>query len=804
VVTSRISSEVLSDPVGVVVQLVCTADTTLPPETVTGIVANIAGGRAKQRRLAQALLDRPAVLHDGRSPGPRAIADLLLALRAAGAVSVSAPVCAGCPKQLRTLQRLGEDWWCGPCAKRPEPCSACGQLRKVSFRDRKGQPRCEQCPSRERDPAELAIDVVAAVDPAVTAETVTGALHAAARQRRQYYQIAWAIEDRPELLTGGGAEAPEAGVLRFIDALLAAGATKVVRPACPGCARVIALHRRIRGKWLCRNCVAKSRAVACAACGVIREPCARNEHGQPLCPNCFIRDPANQETCVGCQRRLPVSVRTPDGPMCPNCRPWKTVTCSICGKTGPGMITKSTGQPCCPACKQRWARCTRCGQVRPTRGGTIDEPLCATCTRPDPTFWSTCPGCGQTGRVHAGQRVRCSRCAVLKRLHDVLSDSEGQIRPELQMLHQTLASTDRPSTIDTWLRRSEAPKILQSLAGQPLTHEVLDQLTPIKPVNHLRSVLVAIGALPERDEHMARLEHWINTTLAARADTSEQYLLNRYGRWHHTRRLRSRVGTAKTTTANQFNHVKLHIQAAIGFLDWLHSCGLTLATAQQSDLDIWIASGAATHRREAGNFVRWANKNNLTSLEMPAIRWDGPTRTIDTEARWERARWLLHDTTLNLQDRVAGLLLLLYAQTAATISRLTIDRVHITGDEVRVQLGRESVALPTPLADLVQQLAANRHGHATIAAPMTSQWLFPGGQPGKPISTYQLNKRLSDLGLQPGQSRSTALFDLATQLPAAVLARMLGIHISVAVAWQRASSGDWMTYAAEVSRRTGR
>jgi hypothetical protein len=24
---------------------------------------------------------------------------------------------------------------------------------------------------------------------------------------------------------------------------------------------------------------------------------------------------------------------------------------------------------------------------------------------------------------------------------------------------------------------------------------------------------------------------------------------------------------------------------------------------------------------------------------------------------------------------------------------------------------------------------------------------------------------------------------------------MLGIHISVAVAWQRASSGDWMTYA---------
>ena len=32
---------------------------------------------------------------------------------------------------------------------------------------------------------------------------------------------------------------------------------------------------------------------------------------------------------------------------------------------------------------------------------------------------------------------------------------------------------------------------------------------------------------------------------------------------------------------------------------------------------------------------------------------------------------------------------------------------------------------------------------------------------------------------------------------------MLGIHIDVAVAWQRASAGDWMAYAADVSRRSG-
>jgi hypothetical protein len=64
-----------------------------------------------------------------------------------------------------------------------------------------------------------------------------------------------------------------------------------------------------------------------------------------------------------------------------------------------------------------------------------------------------------------------------------------------------------------------------------------------------------------------------------------------------------------------------------------------------------------------------------------------------------------------------------------------------------------------------------------------------------------LTRRLRELGIQPGQARSTALFQFATELPAALLARMLGIHIDVAVTWQHLSAGDWITYAADVSRR---
>jgi hypothetical protein len=148
-----------------------------------------------------------------------------------------------------------------------------------------------------------------------------------------------------------------------------------------------------------------------------------------------------------------------------------------------------------------------------------------------------------------------------------------------------------------------------------------------------------------------------------------------------------------------------------------------------------------------------------------------------------------------------GLLVLLYAQTPAAISRLTLEHAGSAGHQVHLRLGREPVTLPEPLAGLVLDLLARRRGHAALGDQGTSPWLFPGGRPGQPISAYQLAERLRQLGLRPAQSRTTALFGLATELPAAVLARLLGIHIKVAVEWQHASAGDWTTYAADYSRR---
>jgi hypothetical protein len=217
-----------------------------------------------------------------------------------------------------------------------------------------------------------------------------------------------------------------------------------------------------------------------------------------------------------------------------------------------------------------------------------------------------------------------------------------------------------------------------------------------------------------------------------------------------------------------------------------------------------LTDDAGAYRFETGNFIRWAHTNKLTAGHLASTRWGGPAQLLDDQHRWDTARRLLHDETLKPEDRLAGLLVLLYAQGATAISQMSVEQIHTDDHDVRLHLGRVPIQLPEPVATLARTVAANRKGHATIGARTPSPWLFPGGQPGRPISTARLTQRLTNLGIQPNQTRSTALFQLATEIPAAILARTLGIHTNVAVTWQRLSSGDWTSYAAQISQRTAR
>lgn len=169
--------------------------------------------------------------------------------------------------------------------------------------------------------------------------------------------------------------------------------------------------------------------------------------------------------------------------------------------------------------------------------------------------------------------------------------------------------------------------------------------------------------------------------------------------------------------------------------------------------------------------------------------------------RWADARRLLHEEAYPAGDRVAGLLILLYAQKLNVITALTTRHVLHEDGRTLLRLGSRPIILPALLDTLVTGLAIGRRPPGSSLLDVSSPWLFPGRQPGSALTEDALAQRLHALGISPRQGRSTALFALAADVPAAILAKTLGIHVQAAIQWQKISGGDWTAYAADISRR---
>ena len=790
------------DPVAGIVAAVARLEPDLDPEVVRVTVEQIAPSRAKRRRLASAITADPRVLTAGRSSSPSAVGQLVRALLPLGASRLVAPCCAACGRGSPLRSRRGAQRICDPCAARARDqtttCSACGRHRRATHRDRHGRPRCRDCPPEQPNPLASIRASIARLEPALSMAAVTGAIERAAPAPALRRRLAWALQDTPGLLTGAGAGGPPA-VLRLIAELGRLGATRVIPPACPRCGRVVRLGAVHDGQRLCGACYQRLRATPCAGCGAVRAPAARDADGRPCCSRCQQADPANLEACAGCGRRRPVVRRTAQGPRCHACYRAPVAVCSGCGRSRPCHRIRS-GQPRCGPCSRRVEACVGCGRTARVMARRPEGPLCSSCTATDPRAARPCQTCGVIERRYA--QGRCARCVLDQRLRALLGDAGGVVPAELELVHRTLAATDPPRAGLKWLARSSAAAVLADLGAgtRLLSHQALDELLPDKAVDHLRSILVAAGCLPGRDERLARLERWTAQTVATIEDPDDQRLVRTFAGWHLLGRLRRRLGDGHAT-GEQTARVRASLRAAGQFLAWLRSEGLSLAACRQADIDRWLATGSRT-RHNARDFVGWALVRRLAvDLDLPPRPTAAATRPIDADQRWTIARRLLTDTDLDPADRVAGLLVLCYAQPVTTIARLSLDRITHGPGGVHLLLGSAPALLPKPLADLVLELAATRKGHATVGSPPTSPWLLPGGTPSRPIGADRLAIRLGRLGVPARPGRAAALTDLATHLPVGVLARLLGISPGAATSWRASAGGTWSGYAAELTRR---
>lgn len=106
------------------------------------------------------------------------------------------------------------------------------------------------------------------------------------------------------------------------------------------------------------------------------------------------------------------------------------------------------------------------------------------------------------------------------------------------------------------------------------------------------------------------------------------------------------------------------------------------------------------------------------------------------------------------------------------------------------------VLLPPLLARLIQEPHATAAPTAVLGGRGPASWLFPGQVPGRHLTVNGLVRQLNDHGVQARASRNAALINLAADLPAAVLADLLGMHINTAVRWIHRAKRDWASYLA--------
>jgi len=147
------------------------------------------------------------------------------------------------------------------------------------------------------------------------------------------------------------------------------------------------------------------------------------------------------------------------------------------------------------------------------------------------------------------------------------------------------------------------------------------------------------------------------------------------------------------------------------------------------------------------------------------------SRLLTQDQRLAWIRELLTGDTQSLPYRVAGTLVLLYAQPLVKIAALKTTAIDITPHETLISLGAEPIPVPEPFAGMLKDHLNNRPNLRTGGGMAATPWLFPGHRPGKHLDTQTM---LSALGISVLGARNSALRNLVADVPPPVVANLLG------------------------------
>ena len=420
---------------------------------------------------------------------------------------------------------------------------------------------------------------------------------------------------------------------------------------------------------------------------------------------------------------------------------------------------------------------------------------CAGCAG-EPSIFA-CRECGRED--HPYSFSQCARCWLTNHLTGILADpATGTINPQLAPLYDALRLGRQPRTTIRWLIKpgSVAADVLHRFATGELAlhHDTFrHQLPQGRRYDYIRTLLTSTGILPPAPIGIERIEAWLPELLADQPPHHAE-IINRYAHWHLLRRLR-RHADASTLTACLTNAARANVLLATRLADWATSQQTSLTGLTQAQLEQYLTEQSVPPRTVA-NFVRWLTTSRTnTRLALRTRPKAEPAVTMSDDHRWDSVDRLLHDHTINHYSRVAGLFMLLFSWPLNEILRMTHDQVDHADGRVLVTFDTVPIELPPGLSQLVLE-QKDSHGVSSYAVGNT-RWLFPGRNPGSHMVTERIRNELVSHGIHPRKSRTAALFALASQIPAPVLADIAGITPNAAIRWAALAARDWSRYIAD-------
>ena len=535
------------------------------------------------------------------------------------------------------------------------------------------------------------------------------------------------------LVTGPTSNRPSLD--RFVRALGEAGSTVIrnVHPECVRCGHRRKGQSRSGTGWACRACMQDG--VVCGDCGVAEGVQVRSVDGQPRCTSCaraMVRreqleqinaairalvhgadtgladaavDAAIVKTAWTIPKRGALLVALDDGPplngaafrSAPVARLINTLRQA--GSLIPAALCDSCTGPAEPLIASLGpVRCRACAKICPTCGRAtkdVTHQTCRRCATPAGRVRGSCVDCTRDGLLldnddrcrrcrEAVVRVcvtcnsqatltdgRCHRCLLTEEFDQILGEHPS---PWLVALRSSVLKTANATSAQRWLHHTTNGRLLMSMArGElPLSHDTLDPHTG-RGIDHLRGLLITAGGLEPELRWIDQLGDELHVTLTILDDQRDRKVVGAWIRWHALPRLRRRAERG-ASTAHSGANLRRQAQHVMSFVAGIEHRKRTLMTCTQSDIDQWFARPGAAPE-VVRSFLTWTAKHKHTPrhLTLPRSRQSIGSGPVDSERRWQIARVLVANDSVADSDRVAGALLVLYAQSLTRIAALTID-----------------------------------------------------------------------------------------------------------------------------------